>query len=412
MPQVFAYKARSLSGSLINGKVESDSQGGAVALLREKNYFVVEIKPVRSVELDLDKLLGLKIKIKEMSIFCRQFATMHEAGIPLLQCLRTLVQQTESKRMSRILKEVAVGVEKGKSLSEAFKEYKQYLPEIFISMILAGEVSGTLDQALGRLATHFEKEHQLREKVKSAMTYPLVVAGMSLACMVALLVIVVPIFVDIFNSMGAELPLPTRIVIFLSNVLKGYWYLVLLASIALFFIVKQFGATAGGRKVLDQLALKAPIFGKLTHKTIVARVARTLATLLKSGIPLMQSLETVEYVAGNTVFAGEVRKARVTISEGERMAPVLMKGKMFPPLAINLIAVGEESGALDNLLEKLAVFYEHEVETMVGRLSSVIEPLLIAGVGVMVAFIALSIYMPLFGLAGALQGGSGIPGGM
>lgn len=409
MPQVFAYKARSLSGALINGKVESDSQGGAVALLREKDYFVVEIRPVRGVGLNLDKLFGLKVKVKEMSVFCRQFATMHEAGIPLLQCLHILLQQTECKRMSKILIDVAAGVEKGKSLSEAFKEYKECLPDIFISMIAAGEVSGTLDQALGRLATHFEKEHQLREKVKSAMTYPLVVAGMALACMIALLVIVVPVFVDIFNSMGVELPLPTRIVIFLSNVLKGYWYLVLLASSALFFMFKPFGATTKGRKALDHLALKAPIFGKLTHKTIVARFARTLATLLKSGIPLMQSLETVESVSGNTFFAKEIRGARVTISEGERMAPVLMKGKMFPPLAINLISVGEESGALDNLLEKLAVFYEQEVETMVARLSIVIEPLLIAGVGLMVAFIALSIYMPLFGLAGALQGGSGLP---
>ncbi len=409
MPSLFAYKARNISGLLIRGKIESDSQSGAVNLLREKNYFVVEIRPASGVQLDLDKLFGLKVKTKEMSVFCRQFATMNEAGIPLLQCLHILVQQTESKRMSKILNDVAVGVEKGKSLSEAFKEYKEYLPEIFISMIAAGEVSGTLDQALSRLATHFEKEHQLREKVKSAMTYPLVVAGMAFACMVALLVIVVPVFVDIFSSMGVELPLPTRIVIFLSNALQGYWYLVLLASLALFFIFKRFGATEEGRNILDHLALKAPIFGKLTHKTIVARFARTLGTLLKSGIPLMQSLETVESVSGNILFAKEIRGARVMISEGERMAPVLMKGKLFPPLAINLISVGEESGALDNLLEKLAVFYEQEVETMVGRLSSVIEPLLIAGVGVMVAFIALSIYMPLFGMASALQGGSGMP---
>ncbi len=409
MPQVFTYKARSLSGSLINGKVESDSQGGAVALLREKNYFVVEIKPARGSGLQLDKLFGFKVKVKELSVFCRQFATMNEAGIPLLQCLHILVQQTESKRMHSILKEVAVGVEKGKSLSEAFNEYKDQLPEIFISMIASGEVSGTLDQALGRLATHFEKEHQLKEKVKSAMTYPMVVGGMAFACMVALLVIVVPVFVEIFSSMNAVLPLPTRIVIFLSDVLKGYWYALILAFIALYIIMKQFGATVSGRKVYDYLALKAPIFGKLNHKTIVARFARTLATLLKSGIPLMQSLETVESVSGNIYFAKEIRGARASISEGERMAPVLLRGKMFPPLAINLISVGEESGALDNLLEKLAVFYEQEVETMVARLSSIIEPLLIAGVGVMVAFIALSIYMPLFGMAGAIQGGSGIP---
>lgn len=410
MPHIYSYKARSLSGALISGKVEAESQRGAIALLREKNYYVFEINPVSSLDLNIEKLLGLKVKIRDMAIFCRQFATMIEAGIPLLQCMNILVQQTESKRLRKILKEVMTGVEKGKSLSEAFKEYKENLPDIFINMIATGEFSGTLDQALGRLAVHFEKEHQLREKVKSAMTYPLMVAGMSIACLIALLVIVVPVFVDIFNSMGAELPLPTRIIIGLSALLRKYWYEFLFAAAALFFTLKWFRGTNSGKHFFDRLFLKMPVYGKLTHKTIIARFARTLATLLKCGIPLMQSLEAFEQVAGNALVEKEIYVARVNISEGERIAPVLMKSKLFPPMAVNLIAVGEESGMLDNLLEKLALFYEQEVETMVAMLSSIIEPLLIAGVGLMVAFIALSIYLPLFSLTGVMQ--SGTPGGM
>lgn len=410
MPQVFAYKARNISGALVSGKVEADNQGGAVALLREKKYFVVEINPVSSIDLNFDKLLGIKVKIREMAIFCRQFATMNEAGIPLLQCLHILIQQTESKRLNSILRDVVTGVEKGKSLSEAFKVHSESLPEIFINMIISGEISGTLDHTLGRLAVHFERDHELREKVKSAMTYPLVVAVMALLAIVALMVLVVPIFVDIFDSMGAQLPLPTRIVMGISSLFTKYLYLVLPTVFILFIGFKRFAATQNGKKTLDRLVLKTPVFGKLVHKTIIARFARTLATLLRSGIPLMQSLETVEKVAGNTLVAKEISLARVSIGEGERMAPVLMKSKIFPPMAVNLIAVGEESGALDNLLEKLAIFYEQEVEVMVSKLSSVIEPLLIAGVGLMVGFIAISIYLPLFNMAGVLQGGSGMPG--
>lgn len=408
MPQFFAYKARSISGSLISGKIEADSQDGAVALLREKNYFVVEINPVRNLALNLDKLLGVKIRTREMAVFCRQFATMSEAGIPLLQCLNILIQQTESKRLNDILREVAAAVEEGRSLSEAFKAHSHSIPHILMDMLAAGEISGTLDQALGRLALHFEKEHELREKVKSAMTYPLLVAVMALLAMVALMVLVVPIFADVFHSMGARLPLPTRLVMGFSSLLTGYLHLFLPAMIVSVVAFKKFAATRNGKETLDRFVLRAPVCGKLIHKTIMARFARTLATLLRSGVPLMQSLETVEKVAGNTLVAKELRLARINISEGERMAPVLMKGKTFPPLAVNLIAVGEESGALDDLLEKLALFYEQEVEVTVSRLSSVIEPLLIVGAGVLVGFIAISIYLPLFNMADVLQGGSGV----
>jgi type IV pilus assembly protein PilC len=407
MAQTFAYQARNLTGKLLTGKIEAENHLAAVVLLREKNIFVTKINPVK--KLDFTSMLGLKVKIKEMAIFCRQFATMYEAGISLLQCLNIFLQQTESKNLRKILQEVTVEIEKGKSLSEAFRKFKDRLPELFINTLTAGEISGTIDQALGRLAVHFEKEHALKEKIKSAMIYPLLVAGIAFLAMVVLLVLVVPIFVEIFTQAGATLPAPTRILIAVSSFLTKYWYIVLLALIVLFFALRQAIATENGKRIIDQLLLRLPVVGPLTHKTGLSRFARTLATLLRSGVPLMQSLETLEKVVGNTIVAKEISKARENIREGGKMAPMFMKSKIFPLLAVNMIAIGEESGSLDDLLEKLAIFYEQEVEALVTRLSSTIEPFLIAGVGLMVGFIALSIYLPLFSLAGALQGGMVTP---
>lgn len=409
MPETFAYRARNLSGQMLAGKIEAEDQKTALARLREKNYFVVKIRPVRGFyKFNLSRLFGLKIKTKEMAVFCRQFATMSEVGIPLLPCLNILMQQTEGKALRQMTAGVIGRVEKGNSLSEAFKNYRHQLPEIFINLLTAGEVSGTIDQSLGRLADYFEKEHAMKEKIKSAMTYPLLVGGIAILAIVFLMIFVVPIFVDIFAQQGMPLPLPTRIVVGLSNLILNYWYIILLGLIGLFFGIRKAFSTTKGKKLVDRLILRLPVVGPLTYKSIVARFARILCTLLKSGVPLMQSLETITKVVGNSQVAEEIEKARKNIKEGQRMSPSLMKSQVFPPMAVNMMAIGEESGALDDLLEKLAIFYEQEVETMVARLSSTIEPLLIAGVGVIVAFIALSIYLPLFGMAGALQKGTGM----
>ena len=408
MPQLFAYKARNLSGKLLTGKIEAESRDAAIAQLRNRNYYVVQINPAVDFKLDLDKLLNLKIKVKDLAVFCRQAATMIEAGIPLLQCLNILTQQTESKKLREILKAVIMDIENGKSLSEAFRIHQRYLPGIFIDMLTAGEVSGTLDQAMDRLANQFEKDHELKEKIKSAMTYPLVIGAFAFLAMVILLVVVVPVFVEIFEQVGAELPLPTRIMLGFSKACTNFWFLILPAPLLLYFGLKSFAATDRGKVITDRLLLKLPVYGKLTQKTITARFARTLATLLKSGVPLMQSLESVENVVGNTQVTKIIKAARENIKEGENMSPILLNASFFPPMAVNMIAIGEESGALDALLEKVAIYYEQEVETLVAKLSSIIEPLMIAGVGIMVGFIAVSIYLPLFGLSGALQGGTGL----
>ncbi|HHW40739.1 MAG TPA: type II secretion system F family protein [Syntrophomonadaceae bacterium] len=407
----YNYRARNLSGRLITGKVEAGSPGEAIALLREKNLFVVKLSPVRSLNIDLDRVFKRRIAVRDLAVFCRQFATMAGAGIPLLQCLNILAGQTENKKLRGILVEVAGEIEKGKGLSESFRGYREHLPEIFINMLVAGEVSGTIEQTLERLAVHFEKDHQLREKIKSAMAYPAMIAGMALLSVLVLITLIVPIFADIFAQSGAVLPLPTRILMGISGALTGYWYLFLAGMAGLFVAARQGFASESGRKFVDRLLLQIPVVGPLATKTIVSRFSRTLATLLRSGIPLLRSLETVEKAVGNSIAAKEIAEAMRNIKEGERMAPVLIKSKIFPPMAVNMIGIGEESGALDSMLEKLAAFYEQEVEAMIARLSSIVEPLLIAVVGILVGFIAISIYFPLFGLSGAIQGG-GMPGGM
>lgn len=412
MPQ-FLYRARDLRGKLTTGYVEAEGIEAAVTSLREQHYFVVMVRPAPEKKREVTKasLFQKPPALRDLALFCRQFATMVGAGVPLLRCLDVLMKQTRSKTLRRILQEVTAETGRGRSLSEAFKAHQKYLPEVFTSMLAAGELSGTLEEALGRLATYFEKEHAFREKIKSAATYPVLVAGIALVVMVVLLLFVVPIFADIFNQMGASLPLATRILVGAQLLLVKYGWVLLLAIFTLFFALRQFRTTRQGREFTDRLILRLPVIGPLINKTAVARFARTLATLLRSGVPLIQSLETVERVVGNAVVAGEIAAARENIREGEGMAPILEQSKVFPPLAVSMIAVGEESGAVDELLEKVAFFYEEEAETAVTQLSSTIEPLLIIGVGVMVAFIALSIYLPLFGMAGALQSGV-TPGGM
>jgi type IV pilus assembly protein PilC len=412
MPQIFRYKARNLSGRLISGKVRCETPGGVTALLREKNCFAVDIQPDRSVNINIKKIFDVRIDIKSMAVLCRQFSVMLEAGIPLLRCLGTLKVQTENKRLSKILEEVIVCVEKGMDLSNAFNMHRVCLPEIFINMVAAGEAGGNLDQVMSHLTTQFEKEHRTREKIKSAMTYPLLVAVMVFVSVAALMVFVVPVFAGVFDAMGAELPLATRIVIGSSSTLAKYWYLFLLAAAVLLLVLKLFSAKNGSSMDLTRMILKLPLLGRLARQTIIARFTRTLATLLMSGISLVHALEIVEDASGSCLVAYEIRQARISLSEGGKLASALGKSALFPPMVVQMITVGEESGGISSILERLAVFYEEETESLYSSFSSLIEPFMIAFMGLMVAFIALSIYLPLFGMADVMQVGTGAAGGM
>jgi type IV pilus assembly protein PilC len=334
---------------------------------------------------------------------------MNQAGIPILQCLQILTKQTEDSQMQEVLSDVSAEIEKGSGLSEAFRKHREQIPNIFISMIAAGELGGTMDQTMDQLAVTFEKEHALSSKIRSAMTYPMMILSIAVIAVIALLIFVVPTFVAIFQEAGAALPLPTRILLALSNAMIHYWWIILPLFIVIPVGIQQTLRTRPGRRAMDRILLRLPIVGPMITKNVVARFSRNLSTMLKSGIPLVQALETVEEIVGNTVAAEDIARARASIREGDLMSPVLASSKFFPPMTVSMIAVGEESGALDVLLEKLAVFYEQEVEAMVASLASTIEPLMILGVGLMIGFIAISIYMPLFGLSGAMQAGSGVP---
>ncbi len=405
MPQLFSYKARNLSGQMVCGKVKCDSPGAVAALLREKDCFAVQIKPVRSTAFGISRVFNEKIDIKSMAVFCRLFSVMLDAGAPLLHCLNILARQTENRRLTKIIKEAITGVEQGKSLSDAFRIHRGSLPEIFINMIATGEISGTLGEVAAHLAAHFEKEHRLIEKIRSAMAYPLLVAMMMLVSVLGILVFVVPVFSGMFESMGAELPLPTRIITGLSSALASYWLLIPLLFAGLCLVLRLLSARKSTNLAMNRILLRLPILGKAIRQTITARFTRTLATLLMSGMPLMQSLEVAEKVSGNTLAALEINRIRINVGEGERIAPALQRSLLFPPMVSRMIAIGEESGRLDSILEKLAVYYEEETERFFTRLTNLIEPLLIATMGIIVAFVALSIYLPLFGMADVMQAG-------
>ncbi|ACX52815.1 Type II secretion system F domain protein [Ammonifex degensii KC4] len=403
MPQKFYYRARDLSGRLVKGQVEAESASAATAVLRERQLFPVELRPLKEHHLDLRALLRLKAKSRDMAVLTRQFATLLEAGVPLLTSLRVLERQTKNRQLKKCLAEVAAEVQKGRSLAEAFGHHREILPEIFLSMVAVGETSGTLDKALGRLAAYFERQADLTDKLKTATSYPLLVAGVALVTAIALLVLIVPIFADIFRQMNVPLPLPTRIVMGVSYGLVHYWYLILAVLVAGGFGLVHALRTPKGKEWWDRLLLRLPVIGGLIQKSAVARFASTLSTLLATGVPLLQGLAIAGRVLGLSPAVKEVEAMEEGVRRGERLSALMARGSFFPPLAVSMVAVGEESGNLDGLLAKLGDFFEREVEGTVDRFSTLVEPILIIGVGVLVGLIALSIYLPLFSLPGALS---------
>jgi type IV pilus assembly protein PilC len=397
MAQSYAYRARNAAGNIITGFVEAEGVQMAGALLRQRNYFIIEIKsaPAKGREINLSDFMEKKIGLKHMAIFCRQFATLVEAGVPILNCLDILRQQTESKKLKEVLAKMAALLEEGRTLTDAVRQQGEVFPHIFYSMIEAGEVGGVLEQSLERLATHFEKEHELREKIKSAMTYPAVVIIIAALAIYALLAFILPKFVSMLVTAGVTLPLPTRIVMFISSVLSRFWYLVIGGTAAAVFLFGRFRRTKSGREVVDRLVFRLPVFGPLQKKVIISRFARTLSTLIHAGVPILQSLEVMQSIVGNQLVVKAVKQAETSISEGRGLAEPLAQSGVFPPMVTRMIAIGEETGALENMLEKIAAFYDREVEATVARLSAALEPILIVGMGAVIGFIIISIMLPI-----------------
>lgn len=397
MASTYVYRVRDKQGKVITGSLEGDSKNLVVTKLRQMGYVVLDVneKSLASKELTIPGLFK-KVKAKDLTIFSRQFATMINAGLSLTKSLSILAEQTENKALRGIVGELLQDVEKGRALSEAMIKHASTFPSIFINMVKAGEAGGVLDEVLLRVADHFENEAAIKSKIKSAMAYPTVMFGMSMLITFILITFIVPVFAKMFSQMGGQLPTPTQILLNLSGFMQRFWWLIIIMLVAAYFAFRSYSKTDKGRVNVDNVKLKLPIFGKLVQKMSIGRFSRTLGTLLSSGVPILQALDIVADSAGNAIVARAVRATRASIKEGETIAKPLLGEKVFPPMVVQMIAVGEETGALDAMLAKIADFYDAEVANAVETLTSVLEPLLIVTMGVMIGGIIISLYMPMF----------------
>jgi len=400
MPTTYAYRVRDRQGKLLGGTLEADNEQAVVAKLRQLGYAPVSIEAEKSAGMKTElRLPGSgRVKLKDLAVFSRQFATMINSGLSLLRALTILGEQTENKRLAQIIILVRAEVEKGVSLSAAMAKHPKAFNRLYVSMVRAGEVGGFLDQVLVKVAETFEKEVALRGKIKSAMTYPVVVFAMVLMIVAAMLLFIVPTFESLYESLGGTLPLPTRVLMGASNGLRRFFPLVVVAVGLLVFGLRRWKATTRGRYALDKFKLKVKVFGPLFHKSALSRFSRTLSTLIRSGVPILQALEIVGETVNNAVISRAVRDVQDAVREGESLATPLSKHATFPPMVVQMMAVGEETGALEVMLAKVADFYDQEVEAAVASLTSLIEPILIAVMGAAVGGMVIALYMPLFNI--------------
>jgi type IV pilus assembly protein PilC len=402
---VYVWKGRTLAGEMQTGEMSVDSQAEALAQLRKKRIIAqfVREKP-KGVSISLNLKQGGSVSTKDLAIFTRQFATMITAGLPLVQCLDILAQQSDSTTLRKIITDVRNDVEAGSTLAEALGKHPKVFDNLFVNMVEAGEAGGVLDDILLRLATYIEKAEALKRKVKSAMTYPTVVLVVAVGTTVFMLLFIIPTFAKIFKDFGGELPLPTAIVLMLSDFLRNFWYLAFGAVAGAILAYKRFYATEQGEKVIDRIKLKLPVLGDLLQKAAIARFTRTLGTLISSGVPILTGLEITARTAGNKVIQEAVLATRASIREGETIAAPLKQSDVFPPMVVQMIAVGEETGALDEMLNKIATFYDDEVNTAVDTLTSIIEPIMIVVMGLLVGGMVVAMYMPMFKLINVVAG--------
>ncbi len=395
----YVWEGRTTGGDVQSGELTLDSQSEVLSHLRKKRIITIFVreKP-KSVQFKLNLARGGSVSTKDLAIFTRQFATMITAGLPLVQCLDILSQQSESAALKAVVTAVRNDVEAGSTLAEALGKHPKVFDNLFVNMVEAGEAGGVLDDILMRLATYIEKAEALKRKVKSAMTYPLVVMIVAVGTTVFMLLFIIPTFAKIFKDFGGELPLPTKIVLAASNFLRNFWWLGLAIMAAAVVMFKRFYATDAGEKIIDAFKLKMPILGDLLKKAAIARFTRTLGTLISSGVPILTGLEITAKTAGNRVIQEAVLATRSSIREGETIAAPLKQSSAFPPMVVQMIAVGEETGALDEMLNKIANFYDDEVNTAVDTLTSIIEPLMIVFMGVLVGGMVVAMYMPMFKL--------------
>lgn len=397
MAKTFAYKAKDRNGEVLTGSILAENESAVAIHIREKGYFITQIKEeggVSSFNAFIDNLRS--ISLKEISIVCRLFATMIDAGLPLVSSLNVLIEQTDNPRIKKALQDVYKKVKEGETLSRSLGDHPSIFPGLMVNMVEAGEVGGVLDTVLNRLASHFEKEHKMNEKIKSAMTYPAVVSVMAMLSVVFILTFVLPTFVQMFDNMKMELPLLTRILLTISSVLRSYAPILVVLTVAGAYGLKLAYQREQIMQIIDALVLKIPVIGMLSRKVGIARFSRTLSTLLHGGVPIITALEVVQKTIGNHSMMKALEQAQGGIKEGMGLASSLAQSKVFTPMVVQMVSIGEESGALDKMLEKIADFYESDVDDMVSRLSSIIEPVIIGVLGVVIGLIVIAIMIPMF----------------
>ena len=401
----FAYVGKTRQGAVKKGELSAKTRDEAVDQLRKQNVIVTSLEERQGGDGRGKLSLGSGIKDKDIVVFTRQFGTMINAGLPLVQCLDILGTQSENKVLGKAVTEVKTSVESGSTLADALRKHPKVFDELYVNMIHAGEVGGLLDTILGRLAKHIEKAMKLKGQIKSAMVYPSAIVGVAVIVITILMIWVIPIFAKMFAEMSGGkvgLPAPTQIVIDLSNFMKSYILFMIAGAIVGIVALKRYYKTPNGKLTIDRLLLRTPIFGDLIRKAAVAKFTRTLGTLITSGVPLLEGLSICAKTAGNKIIEIAIMDARVSISGGKTIAEPLSKSNVFPKMVTHMIAVGESTGALDNMLGKIADFYEDEVDQAVAALTSLLEPVMMVFLGTIIGFIVIAMYLPIFQMASAI----------
>ncbi|MFH1350940.1 MAG: type II secretion system F family protein [Pseudomonadota bacterium] len=399
----FIYVVQTKKGRKLKGELEAADEKIASSQLRRRSLTIVKLKLKPKDVLENIAFFQPKITTKDIVIFTRQFSTMIDAGLPLVQGLTILSDQAENKSFKNVLKGINKDVESGSTLAEAMKKHPKVFDDLFVNLIAAGEVGGILDTILRRLSTYIEKAQKLRSKIKGAMTYPLVVVAIAIIVIAVILIFVIPVFEEMFASFGKALPVPTQIVVNMSRFMKGNFHWCLLGLGAFIYAFKRYRGTQGGKRTTDNLSLKLPIFGDMLKKVAVARFTRTLGTMIQSGVPILDALEIVARTAGNVIIEEILFEVRSSIAEGQTIAEPLSENNIFPGMVVQMISVGEATGALDSMLEKIADFYDEEVDAAVEALTSMLEPLLLLFLGGAIGGLVISMYLPIFSMAAAME---------
>ena len=398
MADSYAYRVRTKEGRVLTGKMDADGEAAVASRLRSQGMIPVQITKEAKVSMKMEiNILPKKVKLKDLAVFARQFATMINSGLSLLRTLNILADQTENPALKDAIGEMRDDVERGSSLSASMSKHPKIFNSLFVSMVRAGETGGQLDTVLSRVADNFEADYKLRQKIKAAMTYPIVVAGIAVLLVTVMLLFIVPTFAEMFEGLGGELPLPTKILVTLSQAAKWLVPLLVVLAIAGFVAYKRLRkANAEFRLRTDKLKLKIPIFGDLFQKIALSRFARTLALLLRAGVPVLQALDIVAETTGNEVLTRATNDVKDSVRSGETMAGPLERHGIFPPMVVQMISVGEDTGAIDAMLDKVSDFYDQEVESTTESLTSLIEPIMIAVLGGIVGSMIIALYMPMF----------------